>query len=282
MSRPDIACICKGAVYAQNDTFNVQAITACIFVIFRCSSDAKQCKDDVASMSDQCSSDVWERFGLVVRSRRLLIPNGFGEFVTRRRKLDLFSYLSRSAYKDVIRCRRVLGVHYVDIHRYRRGESVSLSGQLAQEVDQIVDSADRIRTMAKWSSTPIISDLAPLCSGGDPCCHVVGRHVLRPRPRPVWGSLGRHVAHKGPLESPYGHDGVSQPFTRGTLERFGGYPVRTSLSETISSSQYYAYVCARRCHRLDAIRGLYRPTKQQRDTYVPLGVSYRHTAMTWR
>ena len=175
-------------------------------------------------MSDQCLSDVWERFGLVVRSRRLLIPNGFGEFVTRRRILDLFSYLSRSAYKNVIRCRRVSGVHYADIHRYKRGESVSFSGRFAQEVDPLVEHGDRICTMAKWTGTPIISGLTSLSSGGDPCCHVLGRHVLRPGPRPVWGSLGRHVAHKGPLESPYGHDGVSLAFYEGYSRALWGVP----------------------------------------------------------
>ena len=53
MSRADMACICKGAVYARNDTLRVQMFSTCIFVIFRYSSDANRCQTNVRAMSDQ-------------------------------------------------------------------------------------------------------------------------------------------------------------------------------------------------------------------------------------
>ena len=162
MSWPDIACICKGAVYAQNDTLCVQVFTACIFVIFRCSSDAKRCQTNVRAMSDQCSSDVRPRFLVLFAIIQLLDPGERTQSVARRALSHSTPYRAQSARKNVMRCHRASGVHYGDICSCRAVRGGPNWREVGRQDPRFRHQRGRSRTATRRLLTPSMSGFVTL------------------------------------------------------------------------------------------------------------------------
>ena len=165
MSWPDIACICNGAAYAQNDTLCVQMFTACIFVIFRCSSDANRCQTNVRAMSDQCSSDVRRCFLLLSAIMQLLDLAERTQSAARRALSHSTPQWSWFAHKNVMQCHRALGIHYGDICLCRTAREEPNWREVARQDPRFRHQRDRSRTATERPLTPFMAGFVALRIG---------------------------------------------------------------------------------------------------------------------